>query len=143
MNLQPFKLERYFSRHEFSVRYLLSSSDCDGLKQSDIIAMADDETRGLWENLALGYTESLGLPQLREEIARLYMDVSPDEVIVTAPEEGIFVTMNSILSRGDHVICTFPAYQSLYEVARGIGCAVTEWPADEGNGWRFDPEFLR
>jgi hypothetical protein len=28
MNLQPFKLERYFAHYEFAVKYLLSSSDC-------------------------------------------------------------------------------------------------------------------
>ena len=33
-----------------------------------------------------------------------------------APEEAIFLTMLALLSAGDHVICTFPGYQSLYEV---------------------------
>ncbi len=32
-----------------------------------------------------------------------------------APEEAIFLTMLALLSPGDHVICTFPGYQSLYE----------------------------
>ena len=31
MQLKPFQLERYFAQYEFSVKYLLSSSDCDGL----------------------------------------------------------------------------------------------------------------
>jgi len=29
MNMEPFALERYFARYEFSAQYLLSSSDCD------------------------------------------------------------------------------------------------------------------
>jgi len=49
MPLKPFLLERHFARHEFSAKYLLSSSDCDGWRQSDILALADAETRGLWE----------------------------------------------------------------------------------------------
>ena len=32
MPIQPFKLERYFARYEFSVKYLLSSSDFESLE---------------------------------------------------------------------------------------------------------------
>ena len=43
--------------------------------------------------------------------------VKAEEVAVMAPEEAIFLTMLALLSAGDHVICTFPGYQSLYEVS--------------------------
>lgn len=142
MNLPPFALERYFAQHEFTVRYLLSSSDCDGLRQADLLAMADAETAHLWENLTLGYTEALGHPLLRAEIARLYRGITADEVLVIVPEEGIFLALNAILRPGDHVICTFPGYQSLYAVAEGLGCAVTRWQPDAEQGWRFDPALL-
>ena len=142
MKLRPFELERYFARYEFSVNYLLSSSDCDGIKQTNLLALADAEIRDMWDNLSLGYTESLGHPLLRNEIAKLYQDVSPDDCLVVAPEEGIFIALNSILNRGDHVISTFPGYQSLYEVASGLGCEVTRWEPEEENGWRFNPDFL-
>ena len=143
MNLNPFKLERYFARYEFSVKYQLSSSDCDGLLQSDLVGMADQETAKLWQGLSLGYTESLGHPLLREEISKLYQGISADDCLVIVPEEGIFIALNSILHAGDHVICTFPGYQSLYEIASGLGCEVTKWEPEEQNGWRFDPEFLK
>lgn len=142
MNLKPFKLERYFAKYEFSVKYLLSSSDCDGLVQSELLTLADDETRKLWENLTLGYTESLGHLLLREEIAKLYEGIRPENCLVVVPEEGIYMALNSILESGDHVICTFPGYQSLYEIAEGIGCEVTKWKPEEENGWRFNPDFL-
>jgi len=142
MNLKPFKLERYFAQYEFSVQYLLSSSDCDGLLLGELLNMADDETEYLWNHLALGYTESLGHPILREEVARLYQGISADECLVVVPEEGIYLALNAILQKGDHVICTFPGYQSLYEIAESLGCEVTKWEPDEENSWRFDPEFL-
>lgn len=142
MNLKPFKLERYFAKYEFSVKYLLSSSDCDGLSQKEVLEMADPEAKDLWDNLKLGYTESQGLPLLRQETAKLYSSINSENVLIVAPEEGIFIALNSILEKGDHVICTFPGYQSLYEVAEGIGCEVTRWKPDEEQGWRFDPEFL-
>lgn len=142
MNIKPFKLEKYFAKYEFSAKYLLCSSDCDGLAQSEVLSLADEETRKLWDNLKLGYTESLGLPQLRQEVAKLYQGINPENVLIITPEEGIFITLNTILQSGDHIICTFPGYQSLYEIAQGLGCEITKWQPDEGNGWRFDPEFL-
>ena len=143
VKLPPFKLERYFAQYEFAVRYLLSSSDCDGLAQARLLALADDETRALWENLTLGYTESRGLPLLREEIAALYPRLDAEQVLVLTPEEGIYLALNTLLQPNDHVICTYPGYQSLYEVAQGLGCTVTKWLPDENEGWRFDPEFLQ
>lgn len=142
MNLKPFKLERYFAEYEFSVKYLLSSSDCDGLLQSDLLNLADTETKKLWDSLALGYTESLGHPLLREEIAKMYQGISTNDCLVVVPEEGIFIALNTILEKGDHIICSFPGYQSLYEIAEGLGCEVTKWKPEEENGWRFNPDFL-
>lgn len=142
MSIKPFELERYFAKYEFSTKYLLSSSDCDGLAQRELLAMADEECRGLWDNLTLGYTESQGHPLLRVEIAKLYKGIQADDVLTVIPEEGIFIAMQSILRQGDHVICTFPGYQSLYEVARSLGCEVTLWKPEEENGWRFNPDFL-
>jgi aspartate/methionine/tyrosine aminotransferase len=142
MKLKPFKLERYFAKYEFSVKYLLSSSDCDGLVQGELLELADSETRQMWDKLALGYTESLGHPLLREEVASLYQGVSADDCLIVAPEEGIFIALNTILNKGDHIICAFPGYQSLYEIAEGLGCEVTKWEPEEENGWRFNPDFL-
>ena len=65
------ELERYFARHEFSARWLLSSSDCEALSMQDLLEMADDDSRRLWESLKLGYTESAGHPRLRSAIAAL------------------------------------------------------------------------
>jgi len=124
MRMRPFKLERFFAAHEFNVRHTLCSSDCEPLSQAELLKMADDDSMELWDNLKLGYTESLGAPHLREEIAGLYADVDPAEVLVCSPVEGIFVAMNAILEKGDHVICGFPDYQALDEVARAIGCEV-------------------
>lgn len=142
MALEPFALERYFARHEFSARYLLSSSDCEALSLQELLALADDETRQLWGNLRLGYTESPGHPRLRAAIAGLYSGLAADEVLVMAPEEGIFLLMHALLGPGDHVVTTFPGYQSLYSLAEAIGCRVGRWEPDEAAGWRFDVAHL-
>ena len=44
----PFALERYFARREFSARYLLSASDCQGPAMAELVAMTDDDLRARW-----------------------------------------------------------------------------------------------
>ena len=109
----------------------------------ELLALAHQDTKKLWQNLTLGYTESQGLPKLRQEIAKLYDGTDRSKVLVTAPEEGIFLTMNALLEPGDHIVCTAPGYQSLHEIATSIGCSVSKWQPDETAGWRFDPEDLK
>lgn len=139
----PFKLERYFARYEFSAPHLLSASDCEALSLAELLALADAEGRALWDQLSLGYTESQGHPLLRAEIAALYTAMPAGQVLVTTPEEGIFIAMHTLLEPGDHVVALAPAYQSLSELARSLGCAVTAWPlTPHGDGWRLDVDAL-
>jgi aspartate/methionine/tyrosine aminotransferase len=142
VQIPPFELERYFARYEFSARYLLSSSDCEAMTLNALLGMADDQLRRLWDELKLGYTESPGHPRLRTSIAGLYRDLDAEDSLVAAPEEGIFLAMHALLKPDDHVVCTFPGYQSLYEIPRAIGCRVTPWEPDEADGWQFDLDRL-
>jgi len=142
MRIRDFELERYLAQLEFAAPYLCCS-DCESLAVGDLLAMeegAEIELRTLW----LGYTESQGHPALREQIARLYDGVSPDDVLVYAgAEEAIFCLMNVLLDPGDHAIVHMPCYQSLYQVAHAIGCEVTPWRARERDGWALDVDWLR
>jgi aspartate/methionine/tyrosine aminotransferase len=142
MKINPFAIERYFAKHEFSAQYLLSSSDCEAFSLPEVLEMADAETKLLWDQLELGYTESSGHPLLRQAIADIYDGIDSQDTVVLVPEEGIFLLMHAVLEPGDHVVCAFPAYQSLYEVARSIGCDVSRWEPDEDKGWRFDVRQL-
>jgi len=127
-SIKPFLLERYFAQYEFTAPFLLSPSDCESLSLKELLSLADSDSLTRWENLSLGYTDSAGHPVLREEIARLYGTISVNNILVLTPEEGIFITMQALLSAGDEVIVVTPTYQSLFEVAKSIGCQLIEWP---------------
>ena len=144
MRIADFELERYFARWEFAVEHLLCASDVQGVPMAELLALADDETRGLWDGLTLGYTESTGHPLLRREIAGLYERIEPDEVLTFAgAEEAIFCLVNALLGPGDHAVVQWPGYQSLYEVARASGAAVTLHELHEADGWSLDvPRLL-
>ncbi len=143
MQINPFRLERFYALYEFSAQYMLSSSDCESLSLAELLHMATPESLRLWQELKLGYTESQGHPLLRAEAARLYEHISPEQVLIAAPEEAIFIAMHTLLSAGDGVIAVSPTYQSLYEIARSLGCPVTPWPLRESAaGWQVDLDLL-
>ena len=142
--LPPFKLERYFARWEFDVPHMLCASDVETHSMAELLALADEEGRELWERLALGYTESTGHPRLRAEIATLYDGVAPEQTLVFAgAEEAIFCFAHAALRPGDHVIVVWPAYQALYEVARSVGAEVTLLPLRAEERWELDLDALR
>ena len=144
MRIAEFALERYFARWEFAVEHLLCASDVQGIPMAELLALADDETRGLWDGLTLGYSESTGHPLLRREIAALYEGIGPDEVLTFAgAEEAIFCLVNVLLGPGDHAVVTWPGYQSLYEIGRAAGADVTLHELLETHGWSLDvPRLL-
>lgn len=158
MQIAPFKLEQYFAKHEFTARYMLSSSDCDGFPMEYVLRQATSEEMDMWNNLKLGYTEGLGSLFLRESICRFYANANPENVIVASPGELSFILMNVLMqdSTRKHAVVISPAYQSLYEVLESLDCDISYWRPSEccssctnGNmesrstGWHYDVEDLR
>lgn len=143
MTIPPFKLERYYALYEFKASIMLSSSDCESLSMTEVLDMASPRNLDIWKNLRLGYTETQGSPMLREEIARKYRNIHPENIMVAAPEELIFIAMQTLLQAGDHIVAVAPAYQSLYEIAASNGCSLSFWRLKPTRtGWTADPDEL-
>jgi aspartate/methionine/tyrosine aminotransferase len=91
----------------------------------------------------LGYTEQLGIPELREAIAGHYarrhaLDVSPQDVIVTTGSSGGFLlSFLAAFDAGDRVAIARPGYPAYRNILRALGCEVVELPCDENS--RFQP----
>ena len=94
--------------------------------------------------MSLGYTESTGLPALREEISFTYTSIPAKNIVVLAPAEGIYLTLKALLQPGDHVVVTYPGYQTLHEVARSIGCKLSFWQPElnQQRSWEFKVQQL-
>ncbi|MDR2010315.1 MAG: aminotransferase class I/II-fold pyridoxal phosphate-dependent enzyme [Bacteroidales bacterium] len=143
MKIESFKLERYFAEYEFSTKYLLSSSDCDGYSLEYILNCADTNELKLWHELKFGYTDSAGSLFLREAISAQYQNISENDVLVMSPGEANFILMNVVLNEGDEVICTGPAYQSLYQIAKDLGCNIKFWYPASGTTYFYDTSDLK
>jgi aspartate/methionine/tyrosine aminotransferase len=142
VQLPPFRIERYYARHEFSTEFMLSSSDCESRTVQEVLALepgAHERLLGAW----CGYTESAGAPELRAAIAELYERCDPEDVIVcSCAEEGIFLVHHALLAPGDHGIVEWPCYESALELARGTGADVSPWVRRYEDGWAHDLEAL-
>jgi aspartate/methionine/tyrosine aminotransferase len=142
MKLPPAKMARFFAKHEFTAPYLFCPSDCESFSVEDLLKFEPQALEAML-SLRLGYTDSPGSLELRTQIASLYNNVSSDEILVHAgAEEAIFNFMNVALDPGDEIIVHSPYYQSLGEVAHGIGARVIEWEAGSKNAWELDLRVL-
>ena len=78
------------------------------------------------EKSNLGYTLALGMPQLRERIARLYKDwyglsLSPERVVVTTGSSAAFVlAFLTLFDAGDTVGLTSPGYPCYRQILKAI-----------------------
>jgi aspartate/methionine/tyrosine aminotransferase len=143
MKIKNFAVERYFAKHEFTAKYLLSSSDCDGFPMQTVLNLASKEELESWTNLKLVYTETRGSLHLRTAIAQHYSQIGVDKIVVGSPGELNFALMNVLLKRGDEVICMSPMYQSMYQVAKSIGCKLKFWKPETANyQWYYNPSEL-
>ncbi|MGA8209260.1 MAG: pyridoxal phosphate-dependent aminotransferase [Nocardioidaceae bacterium] len=91
----------------------------------------------------LGYTESLGIPELREAICghhrrRHGLDLDPADVVVTTGSSGGFLlAFLAAFEPGDRVAIARPGYPCYRNVLTALGCEVVELPT--GPQTRFQP----
>lgn len=142
MEIAPFRIEEYYARHEFSTRYMLSSSDCESRPLGDLLAFepdAEERLRAQW----LGYTESPGGEEVRTAIAALYETATPEDVVVcSAAEEAIFLVEHGLLGPGRRAVVETPCYESALQLARSTGADVAEWRRGADDGWAHDLDAL-
>jgi aspartate/methionine/tyrosine aminotransferase len=129
---RPFALERFFSKHEFSARYMLCASDCESMPVGELLAMEPGASERLCA-MRMGYTETRGAPSLRVAIASLYGNAIGEAGIFVhaGAEEAILNLCLAVLGKGDRVIVNTPCYQSLSEIPAALGCEVRPWPLHE------------
>ena len=100
-----------------------------------------ERARDALANDRLGYTEALGLPALRERIAR-YMNeryavsVAPARVVVTSGSSAGFVlAFLALLDPGDALGLPTPGYPCYRQILKALGCRATLLPSAADARW--------
>lgn len=95
-----------------------------------------------------GYTPSLGLPELREAIARRYQEscgvgVDPERVVVTTgTSAALNLILLALLDHGDEVIVSDPGYACYPTFIRAAGGQPVSFPLRQEDGFRPAPEVI-
>ena len=94
------------------------------------------------------YTHSLGDPELREEIARRYLneygvEVSPEQILVTSGSSpAILLALGVLCNPGDEVILSDPGYACYSNFIRFIDAVAVKVPVYEEDGFQYRPEEI-
>ncbi|GBE42429.1 aspartate aminotransferase [bacterium BMS3Bbin10] len=100
------------------------------------------------ENSRLGYTEALGVPELRERIARHYntrygVSVAPERVVVTSGSSAGFVlAFLAILDVGARVAVPTPGYPCYRHILSALGARAVTLETGAGSRWAPVPAAL-
>jgi aspartate/methionine/tyrosine aminotransferase len=94
------------------------------------------------------YTHNLGIPELREALARyishLHTGIDPDEVAITsAGVNALMIASQLLVDAGDRVVEVVPLWPNLQEIPKILGAQVaTEALEFSTSGWRLDLQRL-
>lgn len=96
----------------------------------------------------LGYTEALGIPELRRAIARHYRDayglgVDAERVVVTTGSSGAFLlAFLAAFEAGDRVAVCSPGYPAYRNILSALGIVVVDVPVDAATNFQPTPGIL-
>ncbi len=111
-------------------------------------AFARERLAQAMEADALGYTVSLGLPDLRAGIADLYrrwygVDLDPARVVVTAGSSAAFLlAFTALFDAGDRVALGEPGYPSYRQILRALSLTPVGIPTRPEDRYQPRPEAI-
>jgi aspartate/methionine/tyrosine aminotransferase len=97
----------------------------------------------------IGYTDSLGLPELRRRIARHYDDfygvaVDPARVVLTTGSSGAFILgFLASFDAGDRVALASPSYPAYRNILAGLDLVPVELSAGPGERYQVSLDLLK
>ena len=100
------------------------------------------------EDDLLGYTEALGLPDLRSRIAEHYqeiyrIEVDPGQVVATTGSSGGFVlAFLAAFDAGDRVALASPGYPAYRNILKSLGIEVVELQVGPETNFQPTPELI-
>ncbi|HEX4567484.1 MAG TPA: aminotransferase class I/II-fold pyridoxal phosphate-dependent enzyme [Vicinamibacterales bacterium] len=143
MRIETFEMERMQSTWENLVDYDMSESGVRPLTLRELTGMGFDLEAFL--DQPLGYSQSNGTIELREQIAAIYRGAGVDQIEVTnGTSEANYLIALSVLRPGDAVAMQVPNYMQMWGVSRSLGADVRTFRLRTDAAWEPDwDEFER
>ncbi|WP_296056811.1 aminotransferase class I/II-fold pyridoxal phosphate-dependent enzyme [uncultured Holdemanella sp.] len=139
MRLPDFKVEQWMNDYENDAIYNMTDTCVKALTLQELLDLEDFD----FNELTLDYGQITGDVELKKEILSLYERGTIDN-ITTAQGclQANELVMNTLLEKGDEVICVVPGYQQFVDIPKSIGCKVNLIELDERD-WQVGVEKFR
>ncbi|MCP4453223.1 MAG: aminotransferase class I/II-fold pyridoxal phosphate-dependent enzyme [Planctomycetes bacterium] len=135
---QPFVMERMMSQFEQNVAYNLSESGVHPLQLKELLAHQPERIDQFMAT-ELNYPHVNGIPELRTNIAQLYTNAAPDNVLVTVGAiEANYIAIRTLLCAGDEIVVMLPNYMQIWGIAKNHDLKVKTFHLREEDGWAPD-----
>ena len=127
-----------------NIKYRFYASSSEPLQLKELLVMADQNNDHqlieAYHNHSLGYADSGGSLDLRQQIATLYGDnISASNIVVfPGAQTGMTLSAQALLHKGDHAIVITPSYQSLEESPKLAGCEISRVSLSPDTNWQLD-----
>ncbi|KAF1951725.1 PLP-dependent transferase [Byssothecium circinans] len=142
VKIDEFSVESWMDAYELKCQYNIAETCAASISIEQLKELSEDKTKEIFDHSKpLTYGAIRGSDALRSRLARLYSarttEPLPAENILTTPGAiaANYLVAYTLVCPGDHVICHYPTYQSLYEVPKQLGAEVDFWKANLDNGW--------
>lgn len=133
MKVEQFLLERWLQKYDPMAKYNLAHASGIALKLGDFFSRLD-------KDLDIHYTAGNGEEKLREEVSKLYSNITKDNILITSgATEANFITVNSLIEPGEEVVVIMPTYPQVPTLLKTIGANVKSFQITEENA--ADPDF--
>lgn len=143
MQLKPFQLDVWLDQYEHHTEFNLAASTGPVWTLSDILALADEETRDRFLRHKLVYGHPAGADSLREAIAEM-QDVSAGAVqIVTGASEALVALMWLAAEPGANVIIPLPGFPTFSALPESLGLETRSYRIRRENGFRIDVDEIK
>ncbi|KAH9863539.1 hypothetical protein IAQ61_009817 [Plenodomus lingam] len=133
---------QWMDAHEHNCKYNIAETCCASISIDQLRELSENKTGPVIDTARiLNYGTIRGSDELRNNLARLYSakvtdPLSPDNILTTAGAiQANYLAAYALVGPGDHVICHYPTYQSLYDVPKQLGAEVDLWQASPDNKW--------
>ncbi|KAH6878153.1 pyridoxal phosphate-dependent transferase [Alternaria rosae] len=142
VKIEEFAVESWMDAYETKCRYNIAETCCASISVDQLRELSENKDQPVFDtSRVLNYGAIRGSDDLRNNLARLYSakvtnPLSPDNILITPGAiQANYLTAYALAGPGDHVICHYPTYQSLYEVPKQLGAEVDLWKATPENKW--------
>lgn len=143
MRLKPFLLDAWLDQYEHDIEFNLAASTGPIWTVSDILSLADEQTRHRFLNHNLVYSRPAGADSLREAIADMQGVPAEAVQITTGASEAILALVWLAAEPGANVIIPRPGFTTFSALPESLGVETRFYRVRRENGFHIDPDEIK